>query len=202
MRTGGRVLIDGLIARGTDTVFCVPGESFLGALDASMTRRSRPPGQLPAGGRRGQYGRGLRQAHRKAGHLLRTRGPGATNASIGLHTARQDSTPMILFIGQVGRDMLGREAFQEIDYRRMFGEVTKWVDQIDDPARIPEYLARGWNIAMSGRKGPVALVLPEDILTEEVDTADLARRSWRSRRPRLRRWPSSGSGLPRRRGRW
>jgi acetolactate synthase-1/2/3 large subunit len=96
-----------------------------------------------------------------------------TNASIGLHTARQDSTPMLLLIGQVGRDMIGREAFQEIDYRRMLSEVTKWVDQVDDPARIPEYVARAWSIAVAGRRGPVALVFPEDVLTALADVEDV-----------------------------
>jgi acetolactate synthase-1/2/3 large subunit len=102
-----------------------------------------------------------------------TRGPGATNASAGLHVAFQDSTPMILFIGQVGRSFLDREAFQEIDYRRMFGPVAKWVAQIDDTARVPEYLARAFSVATSGRPGPVVLALPEDMLTEVCEPAPI-----------------------------
>ena len=173
-RTGGQVLVDALLARGVGTVFCVPGESFLGALDAlyGASDRIRLISCRHEGG-----AANMAEAYGKLtgrpGICFVTRGPGATHASIGLHTARQDSTPMILFIGQVGSGMLGREAFQEIDYRRMFGEVTKWVDQVDDPDRIPEYLARAWNIAMSGRKGPVALVMPEDVLTAETGTADI-----------------------------
>src|SRR5690606_18541291 len=100
-----------------------------------------------------------------------TRGPGATNAAAGLHVAMQDSTPMILFIGQVGRSMREREAFQEIDYRRLFGDVVKWVAEIDEAARIPEFLSRAFHVAMSGRPGPVVLALPEDMLREKAAVA-------------------------------
>ncbi|EHJ94842.1 Acetolactate synthase large subunit [Vreelandella boliviensis LC1] len=113
-----------------------------------------------------------------------TRGPGATNASIAVHTAYQDSTPMILFIGQVGNDFIEREAFQEIDYRRMFGPMAKWVAQIDDTARIPEYIARAYSVATSGRPGPVVLALPEDTLWGKACVADVAPR------PRLHGYPS------------
>src|SRR5262249_50690552 len=101
-----------------------------------------------------------------------TRGPGATNASIGLHTSFQDSTPVILFIGQVGNDFIEREAFQEIDYRRMYGQMAKWVAQIDRTERIPEFIARAYSVAMSGRMGPVVLALPEDVLSGTADVAD------------------------------
>src|SRR4051812_47057818 len=104
-----------------------------------------------------------------------TRGPGATNASIGVHTAFQDSTPMILFIGQVGGDFVDREAFQEIDYRRMFGQMAKWVAQVDRAERMPEYIARAFQVATSGRPGPVVLALPEDMLTSVAQVADTRR---------------------------
>ena len=110
----------------------------------------------------------------KPGICAVTRGPGATNASNGVHTAFQDSTPMILLIGQVGRDMVDREAFQEIDYRRMYGQMAKWVAQIDDASRIPEYIARAWTTALSGRPGPVVLALPEDMLRDEATVSDLS----------------------------
>ena len=153
----------------------MPGESFLGAIDAlrEVENRVRLIVCRQEGG-----AANMAEAYGKLtgrpGVCFVTRGPGVTNAAIGLHTARQDSTPMLLLIGQVGRDELGREAFQEIDYRRMLGEVTKWVDQVDDPARIPEYVARAYAIAMAGRRGPVALVFPEDVLTELAEAEDVA----------------------------
>ncbi len=173
-RTGGRILIDNLIGHGADLAFCVPGESFLGAIDALREVESRL--KLIVCRQEGGAAN-MAEAYGKLtgrpGICFVTRGPGVTNASIGLHTARQDSTPMILLIGQVGRDMMGREAFQEIDFRRMLPELTKWVDQVEDPARIPEYVARAYAIAMSGRKGPVALVFPEDLLTELAEAEDV-----------------------------
>jgi glyoxylate carboligase len=111
----------------------------------------------------------------KPGICFVTRGPGATNASIGVHTAFQDSTPMILFIGQVGTDFMDREAFQEIDYRRMYGQMAKWVAQIDRADRIPEYIARAFQVATSGRPGPVVLALPEDMLVAQARVADTRR---------------------------
>ena len=104
-----------------------------------------------------------------------TRGPGASNAAIGIHTAQQDSTPMIVFVGQVGSDFVEREAFQEVDYRRMYGSIAKWAAQIDRAERIPEYVAHAYRIAMSGRPGPVVLALPEDMLTAQADCADAPR---------------------------
>jgi len=174
LRTGGRILVDNLIAHGADLVFCVPGESFLGAIDAlrEVENRVRLISCRQDGG--AAY---MAEAYGKLtgrpGIGFVTRGPGVTNASIGLHTARQDSTPMLLLIGQVGRAEVGREAFQEIDYRKMLGEVTKAVEQVDDPARIPEFVARAWSIAMAGRRGPVALVFPEDVLTALAEAEDV-----------------------------
>ncbi len=175
LRTGGRILVDNLVGHGVDLAFCVPGESFLGAIEAfrEVENRVRLIVCRQEGGAANMaeaYGK----LSGRPGVCFVTRGPGVTNASIGLHTARQDSTPMMLLVGQVGRDDLGREAFQEIDYRRMLGEVTKWVDQVDDPARIPEYVARAYAIAMAGRRGPVALVFPEDVLTALAEAADVA----------------------------
>ena len=173
-RTGGRILVDNLIAHHAELVFCVPGESFLGAIEAlrQVEDRVRLISCRQDGG--AAY---MAEAYGKLtgrpGICFVTRGPGVANAMIGLHTARQDSTPMLLLIGQVGRSEIGREAFQEIDYRRMLGEVTKWVDQVDEPARIPEFVARAYSIAMSGRRGPVALVFPEDVLTAVAEAIDV-----------------------------
>src|SRR6202043_4216922 len=108
----------------------------------------------------------------RPGISMVTRGPGATNASAGLHVAMQDSTPLILFIGQVAREPLEREAFQEIDYRRMFGQLAKWVAEIEDARRIPELVSQAFHTALNGRPGPVVLALPEDMLTDEVEVAD------------------------------
>src|SRR5882757_902455 len=151
-RSGAQVLIDQLRIHGTDTIFGVPGESYLAALDALYAQRNsiryvicRQEGG--AANMAEAYGK----LTGKPGICFVTRGPGATNASPGIHIAFQDSTPVILFIGQVGRGMQDREAFQEIDYRRMFGQMAKWVAQIDDAARIPEYLARAFATATSGR---------------------------------------------------
>ena len=174
LRHGGRVLADQLAALGAEMLFCVPGESFLGLLDGLYDHRD----QIKVITCRHEAGASnMADAYAKMtgkpGICAVTRGPGATNASNGIHTGFQDSSPMIVLVGQVGRDMVDREAFQEIDYRRMFGEMTKWVAQIDDAKRIPEYLARAWNVALSGRPGPVVLALPEDVLSEIVATPDV-----------------------------
>ena len=172
-RSGGEILAQGLQAHGVDTVFCVPGESYLAVLDGlyDLTKDINVVTCRQEGG--AAY---MAEAYGKLkgtpGICFVTRGPGATNASIGVHTAYQDSTPMILFIGQVARDQQDREAFQEIDYRRMFGEMAKWVAQIETADRIPEYLNRAFHTAMSGRPGPVVLALPEDMLTELASVAD------------------------------
>ena len=176
MRTGGQILVDALKTHGCDTAFCVPGESYLATLDALYDSSNdirlvvcRQEGG--AANMADAYGK----LTGSPGICFVTRGPGATNASVGIHTAYQDSTPVILFIGQVARDMLEREAFQEVDFRRMFGQMSKWVAQIDDPARIPEFISRAYHVATSGRPGPVVLALPEDMQSERADAAETGR---------------------------
>ncbi|WP_208276840.1 thiamine pyrophosphate-binding protein [Massilia oculi] len=170
-RTGGQLLVDALHVHGVDTAFGVPGESYLDVLDALHDSNIRFVINRQEGGAAFMaeaYGK----MTGKPGICFVTRGPGATNASIGVHTAFQDSTPMILFIGQVGNDFVDREAFQEIDYRRMYGQMAKWVAQIDRADRIPEYMARAFQVATSGRPGPVVLALPEDMLVSTAAVAD------------------------------
>jgi len=171
-RTGGRILVDQLRIHGAELAFGVPGESYLAVLDALHDA----PGIRYIVCRQEGGAAMMADAYGKLtgrpGICLVTRGPGATNASAGLHIAAQDSTPMILLIGQVGRGEQEREAFQEIDYRRMFGQSAKWVAQIDQAARIPEFLARAFATATSGRPGPVVLALPEDMLRETAAVAD------------------------------
>jgi acetolactate synthase I/II/III large subunit len=172
MRHGGQILVDQLNIHGCDMAFCVPGESYLAALDGlhahnrirTITCRQEGGAAMMADA----YGK----MTGKPGICFVTRGPGAANAASGLHVARQDSTPMILFIGQVGQSAMEREAFQEIDYRRMFGELAKWVGQIDDIHRIPEYVAHAWHTALAGRPGPVVLALPENVLSAMADVED------------------------------
>ncbi len=174
-RTGGRILVDQLVLQGCDRIFSVPGESFLAVLDAlhdtpqiqnvvcrqegGVTFMACADGTLTG----------------RPGVAFVTRGPGATNASIGVHVAMQDSQPMILFIGDVDRGMKDREGFQEVDFAAMFSPLAKWAVRIDDPARIPEYVARAYNVAMSGRPGPVVIALPEDMLCEEAEAMDRPR---------------------------
>ncbi|MES2742817.1 MAG: thiamine pyrophosphate-binding protein [Pseudomonadota bacterium] len=172
-RTGGQILVDALHIHGVDTAFGVPGESYLEVLDALhdsgigfIINRQEGGAAFMAEA----YGK----LTGRPGICFVTRGPGATNAAIGVHTAHQDSTPLILFIGQVGNDFTDREAFQEIDYRRMYGHMAKWVAQIDRADRIPEYLARAFQVATSGRPGPVVLALPEDMLVTRASVADTA----------------------------
>ncbi len=172
-RTGGQLLVDALKVHGVDTAFCVPGESYLAVLDALYDARDaiklivcRQEGG--AANMAEAYGK----LTGRPGVCIVTRGPGATNAAIGVHTAFQDSTPMILLIGQVGSDFVEREAFQEVDFRRMYGQMAKWVASIDRVERVPEYLSHAFHCAMSGRKGPVVLALPEDMLTELAAAAD------------------------------
>ncbi len=173
IRTGGQILADALLTHGVDTIFCVPGESYIATLDAlfDVSQRIRVVTCRQEGG--AAY---MAEAYGKLtgrpGICFVTRGPGATNASVGIHTARQDSSPVILFVGQVARGMAEREAFQEIDFRRMMGELAKWTGQIDDPARIPEYVNRAFRTATSGRAGPVVLALPEDMQTERAEAED------------------------------
>lgn len=165
---GGRLLVDCLIAQGADRVFTVPGESFLAVLDAlhdspevqTVICRQEGGAAFMACADGAMTGR--------PGVCFVTRGPGATNASIGVHVAMQDSQPMLLFIGDVDRGMKDREGFQEVDFGQMFGPLAKLVLRIDDPKRIPEYIARAWSVAQAGRPGPVVIALPEDMLLEEV----------------------------------
>jgi len=168
--TGARLVVDALLTHGVERVFCVPGESFLAVLDSLHDETARIQTIVC---RHEAAAANMAEAVGKLtgrpGVALVTRGPGATHASIGVHTAFQDSTPMILLIGQCEREHLEREAFQEIDYRRMFGQMAKWVAQIDDPKRIPEYLSHAFHTATSGRPGPVVLSLPEDVLSEACD---------------------------------
>jgi acetolactate synthase-1/2/3 large subunit len=171
LRTGGQVLVDQLAVHGVTHAFCVPGESYLAALDALHDSAIELIVCRQEGG-----AACMAEAHGKAtgrpGICFVTRGPGATNASAGVHIARQDDTPMILFVGQIGRDMRDRDAFQELDYRAVFGTMAKWATEIDDPARIPEIISRAFYIATSGRPGPVVIALPEDMLVERVAVAD------------------------------
>jgi acetolactate synthase-1/2/3 large subunit len=172
-RTGGQILIDQLKLHGADTVFGVPGESFLAALDALYDARNRIRFiSCRQEGGAAYMAEAYGELTGRPGICFVTRGPGACNASIGIHTGFQDSTPMILLIGQVGRGMVEREAFQEIDYRRMYGPMAKWVAEIERADRIPEMVSRAFHIAMSGRRGPVVLALPEDMLRETATVAD------------------------------
>jgi acetolactate synthase-1/2/3 large subunit len=173
-RTGGQILVDQLQIHGVDLAFGVPGESYLGLLDAIYDSRVRYIVCRQESGAT-MMAEAYGKLTGRPGIAMVTRGPGATNGAHGVHIARQDSTPMILFIGQVARAMRGREAFQEIDYRAMFGSFAKWVHEIDDPTRIPEAISRAFHTATSGRPGPVVIALPEDVLTEVADCADGAR---------------------------
>jgi acetolactate synthase I/II/III large subunit len=174
-RTGGRVLVDQLVAQGCDRIFTVPGESFLAVLDAlhdvpeieTVVCRQEGGVAFMACADGAMTGR--------PGIAFVTRGPGATNASIGVHVAQQDSKPMVLFIGDVDRGMRDREGFQEVDFQAMFAPLCKWAARIDDAARIPEYVARAFSVAISGRPGPVVLALPEDMLKDVVETLDRPR---------------------------
>ena len=175
-RTGGQILVDALKVHGVDMAFGVPGESYLSVLDAFYESRNdikfvicRQEGG--AANMAEAYGK----LTGRPGICFVTRGPGATNASIGIHTAFQDSTPVILFIGQIDSAVAEREAFQEIDYRRMYGQMAKWVAQIDRPERVPEMVSHAFHLAVSGRPGPVVLALPEDMQTATATIADTAR---------------------------
>ncbi len=174
-RSGAEVLIDALKINSVERIFCIPGESYLAALDALFDRSEIDLVVCRNEGGAAYMTEADGKLTGRPGVCFVTRGPGATNASGGLHVALQDSTPMILLIGQIARKDVDREAFQEIDYRRMFSEVTKWVAQIDDADRIPEYLNRAFAVATSGRPGPVALALPEDMLTDSTTVADAGR---------------------------
>src|SRR6266581_1160209 len=171
MRSGGEVLVDQLIVHGARHVFCVPGESYLAALDAFHDRDIAVTVCRQEGG-----AAMMAEAHGKLtgrpGICFVTRGPGATNAAPGIHIAQQDSTPLIMFVGQVARETRGRDAFQELDCRAVFGGMAKWATEIDDSARVPEIVSRAFYTATSGRPGPVVIALPEDMLTERIAVAD------------------------------
>jgi len=174
MRNGGQVLVESLVALGATKAFGVPGESYLAVLDALHDTQ----GRLDFINCRNEGGAGFMAAAwgkltGQPGICMVTRGPGVTNASIGIHTAMQDSAPMLVFVGQVGTDLRGREAFQEIDYRAVYGTMAKWVVEVDDVDRLPELLARAWTTALTGRPGPVVMALPEDMLTSLTDVAPL-----------------------------
>jgi acetolactate synthase-1/2/3 large subunit len=175
-RTGGQLLVDALKVHGVDLAFGVPGESYLAVLDAMHDVRETLRFIICRQEGGASY---MAEAYGKLtgrpGICFVTRGPGATNGAIGVHVAYQDSTPMILFVGQVGNDFVEREAFQEIDYRRMYGPMAKWVAQIDRADRVPEYVSRAFHTAVSGRPGPVVLALPEDMLTETAAAANTGR---------------------------
>lgn len=166
MRNGGQLLVESLVALGATRAFGVPGESYLAVLDAMHDTQGRFDFVLC----RNEGGAAFMAAAwgkltGQPGIALVTRGPGVTNASIGIHTAMQDSAPMLIFVGQVGTDMKGREAFQEIDYRAVFGTMAKWAVEVDHADRIPEILSRAWITATTGRPGPVVVALPEDVLS-------------------------------------
>jgi len=170
-RTGGQLIVDQLLAQGVERLTCVPGESYLAVLDALhdaaidvLVCRNEGGAAMMAEA----YGK----LTGRPGVCFVTRGPGASNASPGLHIASQDSTPLILFVGQVERGMKQREAFQELDYKAVFGTIAKWVVEIEDAARIPELVSRAFRIAMQGRPGPVVIALPEDVLLDLADVPD------------------------------
>ncbi len=171
-RPGGRILVDALRLHGVDRLFCVPGESYLDVLDALYDTPQIAVVVAKHEGAAANMAEADGKLTGRPGICFVTRGPGATHASVGVHTAYQDSTPMILIIGQVQRDVRGREAFQEVEFRQMFAPIAKWVAEIETADRIPEYLLRAFQVATSGRPGPVVLALPEDVLAEQSSAPD------------------------------
>ena len=172
MRSAAKILVDQLVIQGVDTVFCVPGESFLAVLDALVDEpRIRLVTCRHEGGA-AMMAEAWGKLTGRPGVVFASRAPGTTNASAGLHIAAQDSTPMILFIGQNPRNVMGREAFQEVDYRQMLHTQSKMVIQIEDAGRVSEFVTRAFQVAISGRPGPVVIALPEDMLTDEADVVD------------------------------
>jgi len=170
-RPGGQILVDQLVIHGAELAFGVPGESYLAVLDAlhdAPLRLIATRHEAGAANMAEAYGK----LTGRPGICLVTRGPGAAHASVGVHTAAQDSTPMILFVGQVARGAIGREAFQELDYRQVFAPIAKWATQVEEAARLPEVIARAFSLACSGRPGPVVVALPEDMLSEPADVPD------------------------------
>lgn len=199
-KTGGELLVEALGVHGVERVFCVPGESYLAVLDA-LYDVDIPVTVCRQEGGAAMMADAYGKLTGRPGVCMVTRGPGATNASAGIHVAAQDSTPLIMFVGQIERGMREREAFQEVDYRQMFGGIAKWVAEIDDADRVPEFLARAFHVATSGRPGPVVLALPEDMLVqraavqqapawEQIEThpalskiAELQKRLWAAKAP-------------------
>ena len=167
-KIAGQVIVDALETYGVDRIFCVPGESFLPVLDALQDSSIETILARHEGGAAMMAEADGKMTHRP-GIALVTRGPGASNASSGVHIAQQDSTPMILLIGQIARDMKGRDAFQEVDYHQFFGGMAKQVFEITDASSTPHIMAKAWQTALSGRPGPVVISLPEDMLYDEVD---------------------------------
>jgi acetolactate synthase-1/2/3 large subunit len=175
-RTGGQLIVDGLLAQGVEMVYAVAGESYLEVLDALVDAPQIRVITCRQEGGAAFMAEAYGKLTGRPAVLMVTRGPGASNAAIGIHTAYQDSTPLIVLVGQVSRLQLEREAFQEVDYRRFFSEMSKWAAQIDVAARIPEYLSHAFHVATSGRPGPVVLALPEDMLREVVAAPAVAGR--------------------------
>ena len=171
-RTGGRILVDALRVHGVDRLFCVPGESYLDVLDALHDTPQIAVVVAKHEGAAANMAEADGKLTGRPGICFVTRGPGATHGSVGVHTAYQDSTPMILFVGQIQRNARGREAFQEVEFRQMFAPLAKWVAEIETADRIPEYVLRAFQVATSGRPGPVVLVLPEDVLAEQSSAVD------------------------------
>ena len=200
VRTGGQLIVDSLAAQGVDHVFCVPGESYLAVLDALHDVAINVTVCRQEGGAVMMADATARLTGRP-GIAMVTRGPGATNASPGIHIAEHDSVPLILFVGQIESGMKERGAFQEMDYKAFFGSTAKWVTEITDPARIPEIISRAFHVAMQGRPGPVVIALPEDMLiaraaiapaqrVEPIETwpgqtqmAELQKLLWAAKRP-------------------
>ena len=212
-RIDGHIMVDQLRAQGVKHVFCVPGESYLAVLDGLHDAGIDITVCRQEGG-----AAMMADAHGKLtgepGICMVTRGPGASNALAGIHIAKQDSAPMILFVGQIERGMREREAFQEMDYRAVFGTQAKWVTEIDQVERIPEIVSRAFHVATSGRPGPVVIALPEDMLMESAEVADAPRyaeiercpspsistscfAAWRKRVRRSPFW-AAPAGVPRR----
>ncbi len=176
LRTGGQILVDQLRIHGADTIFCVPGESYLATLDALYDVQNEIKLVIcRQEGGAAYMAEAYGKLTGKPGICFVTRGPGATNASLGIHTAHQDSSPVILLVGQVGRAMMDREAFQEVNFREMYAPLSKWVTQVDDPNRIPEVMSRAFHVATSGRPGPVVIALPEDMQKEKASVNDAKR---------------------------
>ena len=173
VRNGGQILVEALLRNAVDTVYCIPGESYLPVLDALHDAHSISTIVTRHEGAASNMADAYGKLTGRPGICFVTRGPGATHAANGVHTAKQDSTPMILFVGQVESAFMGREAFQEVDYRQMFGGLAKWATEIDDIRRIPEVVAQAFAVAQSGRPGPVVIGLPEEVLFGSAAVADI-----------------------------